>query len=119
MSQVLPGQVEQHSDMAIIEPIEDVAAITSIANNPSAAEQTHRLRHFRIGGLHHLGDIAHAQLASLQQGEQDPYPSGIAKQPEHLRQITRNVDIDQRRRHILDACHIDTPSHTTIDTRHF
>ena len=111
-------QIKHHADMPIIEPIEDVAAITSIANNPGAAQQTHGLGHLRVGGLHDLGDVAHAQLASLQQREQDPHPSGIAKKPEHLRQINRNIDVDQRLSDILHTCPVDSPRHATIDSRY-
>ena len=94
MSNVLPGQIKQHPDMAIVEPIENVATITTVPNNPSRTKQTHRLRHLGVGRLHYLGDIAHAQLASLQQGEQDPHPSRVAQQAEHLRQINGNIDVN-------------------------
>ena len=82
--------------MGVIEPVEDIAAITTIPDRTSTAQQPQCLRHLRIRRPHHLSQIAHAQLARFQERIQDPHPCGVAQQTEQLRQIRRHIHIDQR-----------------------
>lgn len=93
---MLTRHVEKHADMSVIEPVEDIAAITTITDRTSAPQQPQCLRHLRIRRPHHLSQIAHAQLACFQQRIQDPHPGGVTQQTEQLRQIRRHIHIDQR-----------------------
>ena len=71
MSLMLTREVQHQSDMGIIKPVVSVAAVTTVAHDRRSTQQPHRLRHLCFGGLYGRGDIADAQLATLEQDEQD------------------------------------------------
>ena len=77
MANMLGRQIQQQSDMCIREPVVDPATITPRADHICRTKQPHRLTHHVLGNTGNTSEVAHAQLATLQQRMQDGQPSGV------------------------------------------
>ena len=77
MANMLGRQIQQQSDMRIREPVVDPATITPRADHIRRTKQPHRLTHHVLGNTRNTSEVAHAQLATLQQRMQDGQPSGV------------------------------------------
>jgi hypothetical protein len=68
MAQVLQTDVEQEPDVSVVEGVEDVAAASSVPNDPPGTQQAEVVR---AGGLAQSCDgrkVADAQLTAFEQG---------------------------------------------------
>src|SRR5437879_5022074 len=87
MAQVLQAHVEQEPDVSIVERVEDVAAASSITNDPPGTQQPEVVR---AGGLAQSRDrreIADAELAALKQGKDEADAACVGEDPEGLRKL--------------------------------
>lgn len=84
MADVVGREIQQQPNMCVREPVVDPATVASGANNIRRTEQPHRLAHHVFRNTCDPCEVAHAQLAALQQRVQDRQPSRITQQPEQL-----------------------------------
>lgn len=84
MANVVGRKIQQQPDMCIREPIVDPATIAPRAHHIRRTKQPHRLTHHVLRNTRDPCEIAHTQLAALQQSVQDRQPRRITQQPEQL-----------------------------------
>lgn len=84
MAEVFRGEIEQDADMSIVQAVVDHPPGAAVADDASRAQKAQGMGH---GGLRCFdcgSQIAHAQLAYLRQGIEEPHPGGIAEETKQL-----------------------------------
>ena len=71
--------------------------------------------HGRLRDPDHLGEVAHAQLARLEQRVEQPRPRRVTEQLEHLRQPARFSVVDDPGPDVCHPVRIDEPGGTGIE----
>jgi len=61
------GDVEEHADVVVVERVVDVPSTLAIADEPLGAQKPEVVRARGLRQAGHLGEIADAQLARLEQ----------------------------------------------------
>lgn len=79
-------QIQQHSDVAVIQPIEHVATRAATGNDPVCSHQAKRLTDGGFAQPAHQRQVVHANLTSFKQGGQDTDTARISHQSEHVSQ---------------------------------
>ncbi len=68
--------------MGVVEPVVDHAAVPAVSHDPGRPEQTHGVGHRRLRNPHRGGEVAHAQLSTLQERMEDAQSVRVAEQLE-------------------------------------
>lgn len=87
MAQMLEAHVQEEADVGIVEGVEDVTATSAVAHDPARAQEAEVMR---AGGLAQPGDggkIADAQLATLQESDDQADPPRVGQDLERLSQF--------------------------------
>ena len=85
VADVLAGQVQHHPHVRVREPVIHQPPLPAPGHDPGGAQHPQRLRHRGLLGVGGSGQVAHAQLARLQQRVQQPRAGRVAQQLEHPR----------------------------------
>jgi hypothetical protein len=86
VSEMLTCQVEEHTDVSVFESVVDHAARSAGADDSGGTQQSQRLGDGRLGRVDRGCQIAHAELAGLEQGVQDAYARTVSEETEEARQ---------------------------------
>lgn len=84
MAEVFGGEIEQDADVGVVQAVVDHAPGAAIADDASRAQQAQGMGHGGLRCLDSGSQIAHAQLAHLGQGIEEPDSGGITEETEQL-----------------------------------
>jgi hypothetical protein len=84
LGDVLVGCVDEEPDVIVDDAVVRVSTLPSDADDLIGAQEAQRVRH--RGFVHHdaRGELRHAELTTIVEGEQQAQPSGIAEKREHI-----------------------------------
>ena len=82
---MLDGNVEQHPDVAISDPVVHLAPAFGGANQSGEAQLTKLMARRGLRGVDQTGKITDADLPSFEEGVDDPKPVGVGEQAETRR----------------------------------
>ena len=87
MAHVLQGHVEEHANVLVVQGVVDVSPLLAVAHEPLTAKQAKVMRARRLGEAGDIGQVAHAELVSLEQCGDQPQAPGVGQQPERLGEL--------------------------------
>src|SRR5581483_6502795 len=91
MADMLEPDVEQETDVGVVQRVIDVPTLLSIPDQPIGAKQPQVVRAGGLGETGHRGQIADAELTRFQQRRDQAHAPRIGEHPERLGEILENV----------------------------
>lgn len=84
MTDVLEPDVQEELDVGVVERVVHVPPLLSVANQTTRTEEAEVVRAGRLGETRGGGKVANAQLARLQESEDEAEATGVGEHPERL-----------------------------------
>lgn len=100
---VSEGDVQQHPDVAVGEPVKGVPTATPDRDDPVGAKQAQGVAHPRFALSDHRRQVMHADLARFEEGDEQRHPARITQQTKHSGQLVEGLRIRQRRGQTREA----------------
>jgi hypothetical protein len=95
MEIVLYSEVQKQPDVAVGHPVEHFPTLFTGSHQPGETELAQLVARGRLGGPHDTGKIAHAELATHDQGIDHAETPWIGQQLESLREDLRRALVEQ------------------------
>lgn len=104
---VLERDVEQESDVRVVEGVVDVSALLAIPDEAARAQEAQVVRAGRLGQSGRSGEIADAELSAFEESDDQANTARIGKDAERLRKLLARAVVGQGRNDVGDPLGID------------
>lgn len=95
MEIVLHGHVEEQSDMAVGDPVEDLTTLFAGPHQTGEPKLAELMAGARLGRLCQQGEVADTKLAPCDQGIDNAHPPWIGQQLEPFSDDLRRVEVEK------------------------
>lgn len=118
MSDVLKANIEEQTDVRVVERVVDIPPLLAVPDKPARAKEPQVVAD---GGLREASDcreIADTELAGLEQGRDEAYAPRIRQDPEGLGEILKDSRFGQPLESRSHAFGIDALDFASVEGNH-
>lgn len=110
-------EIEEHPDVSVVQPVVRDPATAAYRDHSMRAQQAEGVRGRGLAQPADGSQIAHAQL-TVEQCHQQPQPTRIREQTEHVRGVDDVVLGGHSGSHVRDPFRVDQPDGTALEPLH-